>query len=484
MDRTGTGKAFAALIHKAMRVYNCDEALAGLSRLRNLRLVADQQRRQPHLSLGAAIRMVLKAGLERLAQNDSSAVDLLVRRFVRGETMVSLARRYGYAERTLYRKQNDALIALAQRLWEAEEAARRRDSAEEARQRVLDRLPPPTYTRLFGVEQQLADLTEMLLDDQRYWLVSVEGMGGVGKTALARAAVEEALGQGRFAQVVWTTAQQQAFAWGELWPLDRPPLTLEGVLDDVARQLEAPDLLLLDQEEKLRRLRQLVGAQPTLIVVDNLETAAEFREIAGGIYALARPAKLLVTSRHRLGAYDQVTAVDLQPLDFEDGLAFIRYHAAERNVRYVTSASSSQQARIQKITGGNPLAIKLVIGQARVLSLSRVLADLEQARGRSAEFYLYIFRYSWEHLSEVARQVLVCMPLLDPRGAIREDIAGVSGIQDEDVLSAALVELVDVSLLNRGQRAGQIEYSIHRLTEHFVLSDVVGISAGSLQLVA
>jgi hypothetical protein len=484
MERTGTGKAFAALIHKAMRVYHCDEALAGLPRLHNLRLVAEQRRRQPHLSLGTAIRQVLKAGLQRLAQDDSTAADLLERRFVEEEMMVGLAHDYGYAVRTLYRKQNEALIALAQRLWEAEEAARRRDAAEEARRSVLDRLPPPTYSRLFGVEQQLADLTEMLSDDQRYWLISVEGMGGVGKTALARAAVVEALSQGHFAQVVWTTAQQQAFAWGERWPLHRPPLTLEGVLDDVARQLGAPDLPPSDREEKLRRIRQLVRAQPTLIVVDNLETAAEFREIASGIYALARPAKLLVTSRHRLGAYHQVTTVDVQPLDFKDGLAFIRYHADDCKVPHVTSAPVAQQARIQEVSGGNPLAIKLVIGQTRALPLSRVLTDLEQARGRCTEFYLFIFRYSWEHLSEVARQVLVCMPLLDPRGATWEDIAGVCGIQDEDVLCAALVELVDASLLNRGQRAGQIEYSIHRLTEHFVLSDIVGISPESLQIVA
>jgi len=57
-------------------------------------------------------------------------------------------------------------------------------------------------------------------------------MGGIGKTALAHAAVEELVAAGRFARVLWVTARQQIFAWGRIQQLDRPALTCEELREE------------------------------------------------------------------------------------------------------------------------------------------------------------------------------------------------------------------------------------------------------------
>jgi hypothetical protein len=125
------------------------------------------------------------------------------------------------------------------------------------------------------------------------------------------------------------------------------------------------------------------------------------------------------------------------------------------------------------VTGGNPLAIKLVVGQLLTLPLTQVMDDLLQTRAQAQELYTFLFRYSWERLSEPAQYLLLHMPLLDSRGATWEDLAAVSGVTLNGHFRIALQELVNTSLLNAGPAGGDLVYSIHPLTEHFVLSNLV-----------
>ena len=126
------------------------------------------------------------------------------------------------------------------------------------------------------------------------------------------------------------------------------------------------------------------------------------------------------------------------------------------------------------MTGGNPLAIKLVAGQATMLPLPQVLADLAAARTGAREFYRYIFLYSWQQLTDTAQRLLLHMPILDVRGATYEDLLAVTDSPDDVTTRAALKQLVDFSLVNVGFAQGELLYSIHRLTERFIVTDLVG----------
>jgi hypothetical protein len=173
--------------------------------------------------------------------------------------------------------------------------------------------------------------------------------------------------------------------------------------------------------------------------------------------------------------HDQVTSLPLHALPTADALDFLRYHAVERNVPTLLAASDADLRRIARVTDGNPLALKLVAGQLLALPLARVLDDLADARPDTHDFYNFLFRYSWQRLSDPARHLLVHMPLLDPRGATWEDLAAVSGVALNGYFRSALEELVAASLLNAGWVQGQMLYTIHRLAEYFLLSDLVGV---------
>jgi hypothetical protein len=396
MDTTGTGQAFLADLHEALRGYDRDDLLAGLARLADLQMARAQLRACPALGLGRAVRAVLDAALDRLAQCDPQAADLLVRRFVRRESSAQVARAYHYSESSLFTRQRQALTALVQVIWEAEDEVRLNEPLDEAQQAALAGLPPPSFSRLFGVGEQLTRLAGFLRTEGVYPLVAVEGMGGIGKTALARSTVEALVREGRFRRAIWITARQQLFAWGHIQPVERPALTYAELCEELYRALGLGSPVGQAESEQERRLRQALSQEPTLIVVDNLETTADVQAVVAGLDRLARPAKVLLTSRHRVAAYESVTSLPLRELSREDSLAFIHYHVGERNVPAVLGAPLDTLERIVAVTDGNPLAIKLVIGQLHGRPLATVLDDLANARAGAREFYRFIFRYSWE----------------------------------------------------------------------------------------
>jgi hypothetical protein len=472
---TGTGQVFTVLIHRALRGYQSADELARIAALADLPGWQARRRSLPAAAVGPAFRALLDAGLARLADEAPEAADLLRRRFIQGQAVAEIARSLSYAERSVYTRQEEALTRLAQLIWDMDAAAQAVAPLTTAQQAALSALPSPTYSRLFGVAGLLARLNEFLRDPQACWLISLEGIGGVGKTALAHAAVAALVREGSIQRALWVTARQQFFAWGHTQTEARPALTYDDLCAELhaALGLSTPNGQPIAEQE--RRLRAALATLPTLVVVDNLETAADVQAIVVGLDRLARPTKMILTTRHRVSAYECVTALSLRELGHEDALAFIHHHAAERNTAALLDATLDDLTRIAEVTFGNPLAIKLVIGQLRARPLAVVLDDLAHARAGARDFFLYIFRYSWAQLSPAARHLLLHMPLLDARGARAAELATVAGVAPDDAFWQAIEELVDSSLLNAGRTVGRTIYSIHRLTEYFLLSDLVGV---------
>ncbi len=110
-----------------------------------------------------------------------------------------------------------------------------------------------------GRIDELAQLGSALRGDERPPVITIDGSGGQGKTALAREAVE------RF-----------AFAWlGGVWATSLVNLpSREVFLTNLARFLGIPVQEMTRQEELERQvlLRLSQGQPRTLIVLDNVET--------------------------------------------------------------------------------------------------------------------------------------------------------------------------------------------------------------------
>jgi hypothetical protein len=148
----------------------------------------------------------------------------------------------------------------------------------------------------------------------------------------------------------------------------------------------------------------------------------------------------------------------------------LRHEAGVRLIPALATASETQLESIYQVVGGNPLALKLVAGQTRLLPLSQILDNLKQARGKKVEaLYTYIYWQAWHALDLLSQQVLLLMPLAQD-GDLAQ-LAAVSQL-DLDQLNEALENLVSLSLVEVRGDLGEVYYRIHRLTESFLLTEV------------
>jgi hypothetical protein len=440
--------------------------------------VAQRLAESPLPDLDLAVKETVLEALNSLEeQAGGDGTQILRLRFLDGHTATATANRLNLTEDMVYKRQRGAISDLASIIWQAEVEAR---SIKE--RRISGRLEIKDPPRLFGTDEKLAQLTTALTSEGAPWLVALVGIGGIGKTSLADAGVRALAGGPAFDDIAWVSARQERFVvWDGLQdaPEGTPALTIEGLVDAIIEQLGFQDLSRLALTSRKEEVRAQLKDRPYLVVIDNLETAADYRALVPDLQDLVSPTKLLLTSRHSLHDYPGILSLSLDELSAADSLALLRHEAQERGMLDVATAPEDLLLRVHEAAGGNPLALKLLVGQMHTLSLSRIVDDLRQARGRKVEeLYRFIYWRSWQLLSDQARQVLAIMPLVAESGGGLAQIAAVSEVEEEQ-LAAPLEQLVSLCLVNVMGTVEARRYGIHRLTETFLLKEVLKWQTGT-----
>jgi len=336
-------------------------------------------------------------------------------------------------------------------------------------------LPTRPYQRFFGRDALLDEIMSVLREPDRKPIIGLDGMGGIGKTALAREVVERCLAENLFDTVIWEPKSS------EIGLRMIRPLTWVSLMAAIGRQLGAPDIQSLPDVGKEARLTSLLQARKVLLVLDNLETVVrDQEELSERLLPFFSHSRCLMTSRRRFRG--NVYALNLKGLEQEDGVRLLRYEATERGIQRVAAAESHDLRQIAQTTGGSPLAMKLVVGQLQHLPLEVVLRSLQEVQldGEATDesdyirFYKNIFWNSWQLLNETAQRLLVSMAVFAPGiGGTLDAIQSTSNL-DQTVLLNAVEELWRFSFLEAGEKGLQnSRYYLHPLTQYFVVSDIV-----------
>lgn len=410
---------------------------------------------------------ILFEALRVLAVEHQGEAELLRKRFLDGLVMHAVANQLNMGLSTAYRKQKEAIRQLALIIQEREYQAR-----SEYQTSLEKRLKLPPETPLFGFDNHVDVLQKVIVSSKTCWLVSIEGLGGLGKTALATALVRHPELSYQFYDVIWVSAKQQDYLPGiGLEQKTSPALTREALTDTLLNELNADSSPAKSPQEKYTLLTKLLKQDAYLIVIDNLETAADYQNLLPLLRELATPTKFLLTSRHSLRSYPDVYCHSLTELDPEMTQCFIRHEASIRGLSLLTNASDAELKPIYEVVGGNPLALKLVVGQISVLPLSQVLGSLKEARGKTIdELYNFIYWQAWDMLDLVSQRVFLMMPLAQD-GEVEQLLALTQ--LDIDTLGEALQHLARLSLIQVQGNLEERRYTIHRLTETFLLNEAI-----------
>jgi hypothetical protein len=422
---------------------------------------AEQEIENSHL----LINQVLIEGLDRLKPLNTEAVNLLQRRFLSEETAREIAYSLNTTADSVYHQQRDAIAQLAQAIWRREMASRQQHA-----HRIESRLPPPTYTKLFGVDKKVAEIQAKLAETTAPWIVALEGMGGIGKTSLAHLLARKVAHGVHFRDIVWISAQQRLFRLtgeiSELAPI--PNLTYEGLIDQLIDQLGLTALQRAPTIEKRMGIKTYLNRYPCLIFIDNLETLSDYRSLVTQLRELMNPSKFLLTTRYSLRGETGVYISRIDGLSREDMLALIRYEAANQGLSELAEAPITSLQAIYNVAAGNPLVAKLIIGRVHTFPLPAVLERLRDAEGKAAsELADFVHLDAWQSLDAQTRRIMKAMLLVPDGGGRIEQIATASGLSINET-AACLQHLATYALVTVEGGLNERRYALHPLTHSFV----------------
>jgi hypothetical protein len=337
---------------------------------------------------------------------------------------------------------------------------------------VLAQLPPKTYHRFVGRFDE-RDKVMNCLRDPLMRGIAIVGLGGMGKTALAIDVAEQCSNEKSFDAIVWTSAKTECFVGENIANTNVFAYTFDELLNEIGRQCERTDILQMPSNQKQEAIKRLLANRRVLIVLDNLETVKESEKIVTDVFSILGQGKLLLTSRHHI-RHEQMFTLDLGGFSVEDGVAFLREDGKVRGIETVKQAERPVLAEIHQVTGGSPLAMKLVVGQVSRLPLDVVLDTLKKAapKGQVDPFYRFVYQHSWKLLEMNARMALVDMSVFPPNvgGAVKE-VHQISQL-DSSVFWLAMDQLVMLSLVDKVGEVNHERYALHPLTQYFIRSDI------------
>jgi DNA-binding response OmpR family regulator/tetratricopeptide (TPR) repeat protein len=247
---------------------------------------------------------------------------------------------------------------------------------------------PMWASRFVGRQDTLQELERAFAGGQR--LVTLVGLGGVGKTRLAAQAARRS---GRFAAGVW---------FADLSEATGP----EVVLASIGRAFGLP----LAQADLLGPIAAAAQARGrALLILDECERALlPTSSVIEALLARAPELTLLATSRLPLGlAGEQVVA--LGPLDPESALALFVEHRRLHDPTFATNPTHRRDiARQVDRLDGTPLALELAAraGPASWEDLGRLLGARVGRQLRSRVTLREVLAWSHDRLAEPEQQAL------------------------------------------------------------------------------
>jgi len=339
-------------------------------------------------------------------------------------------------------------------------------------------LPQRTYARFVGRKEELEKLTQLLLPypRSRHFLVTLDGIGGVGKSALAielayryRDGYDAALPDERFAAIVWVSAKRTLLTASGVQQRQQTFSTLSDLYREIATVLEQPAILQADMEQRRGLVERALAAQRTLLIVDNLETVDD-EELLTFLRELPDPTKAIVTTRHRI---DIAYAIRLAGMPQQDAQALMIVEAARKNVVLPPDA----EAELYRRTGGIPLAI---VWSIALMSIGHTVESVLRRLGSGhSDIARFCFQESIARIRDRDAYKLLLALALFERSVSRAMLGEVAGLGD-DVIGRddGLAELLQLSLIEqKGDR-----FKLLPLTQSYVLEELAGRSETEREL--
>lgn len=338
----------------------------------------------------------------------------------------------------------------------------------QAQPRKQPMLPAPV-AGFVGRQRELNDIVRRLTDPACR-LLTLTGPGGIGKTQLALQAAQT-LADG------W--AGDEALADGVLFVAVMTADTTDGLVAAIAA---AAQIEFYPSATPQQQLFDYLRDKRMLLVLDNFEQLLGEVDFVGNLLSIAPGLRLLITSRVALNLREEWfhpveglsfpaedhTELSVAELARYDAMRLFEQHARRIRSDFSFSSDRAAVARLCQLVAGMPLALELAASWLKLLSVERIVTDLEggldilTTRERNIperhRRMRPVLEESWQLLSPIEQQALAALTIF--RGSFSAEAAEQVG----GVSLATLAALVEQSLL---RRIKDERFQLHELIRQF-----------------
>ena len=344
--------------------------------------------------------------------------------------------------------------------------------------KITHNLPEQPYESFFGRSDSIKAIDERLLQGGTF-IASIDGVGGIGKTALAYHFCQEKLvnnPKSRFDYLIWISSKTTRFNPFDntISPIENNFKGIETLFDTILSVSGFKDLISAEDSKKRREeCEYILKTVPVFLVLDNLENVddeqflsyinREFNHFA----AKNRDLKVLTTSRKRAQILDN--PIEIRGLETKDALGMLNFYAKKFNIADIKNKTEHENTLLVEKVDKIPLGIEFITGQMKRGKtrgdIYKELAgypaldksDKNEAGDRERDATLskiirFSFQDMYENLDEMHQEIFVTVAILQ-----RNDITNISLevllmitslVPDE--LERILDTLIENQLLSKG----------------------------------
>ncbi len=323
---------------------------------------------------------------------------------------------------------------------------------------------PPDLTSFIGRQAEQTALQNYLEDDVTR-LITIVGMGGIGKTRLAIACARRQVENGRFPDGITFIPLHHVTQLNHLWQA----------------MADALDYPLNNSQSSQQQLTTFLHQKNALLILDNFEQLLDTTPAIVALLQQTRHLQLIVTSRERLHVQaEQAIWLNGLPYPGEETAVstFTTYPAyqllqsriqrAAPGLQFTPGHAHSMQ-QICRLLDGMPLAIELAAAWADTLSLTEIASEITQGLyllesnlqdvAERHKRITAVFDHTWNRLLP-DEQTLFSKLSLFGNNFLRKDAQAIT-----DVTHRQFATLTQKSLLQPDQTRSR--YTIHPLLHQY-----------------
>ncbi|KAA8531869.1 hypothetical protein F0562_006414 [Nyssa sinensis] len=262
----------------------------------------------------------------------------------------------------------------------------------------LRRVPLDVAKYEVGIDSHVNELIKLLYDDglKDVRIVGICGMGGIGKTTIAKAVFNQIFDQFEnycFLGDVRENSENRGLAYLQ-----------EQLLNEI---LKEKDMKIYNPDWGITMINNRLCRIKVLVVLDDVNELHQLEYLAGGHNWFGSGSKIIITTRdeHLLGVHKVDEIYKVEPLNCEDALELFSWHAFETT--HPPEDYVKISCRVIDYAKGLPLALKVLGSLLHKRSIQQWESEINKLKKFPNRRIVDVLRISYDSLDDTEKYIFL-----------------------------------------------------------------------------